>query len=262
MPPINAASLSLAGTQPEARHSLEPAEIDQLDIEPADRRRLAEHVGLQRAGGVPGRLPAHGGVEREDQPPAFAGGRRRAERAHLVDECLDLRPGRGRRRGAVFAHGRKFTSIRAFRVIARAWPQRHPRLAALLAPFTFGRGRRDTVLLAKASRPSADAGTPQDELEARVSPAPFPRYAARLPPCARPAERRAGADHGRAARRPSGAGARAPRSARAAWWCRSSSTRPSSRRTRISPVIRAALPPTLKCSLKRKSIWSGRRRRR
>ena len=31
-----------------------------------------EHVGLQRAGEVPGGLPAHGRVEREDQPPAPA----------------------------------------------------------------------------------------------------------------------------------------------------------------------------------------------
>ena len=38
----------------------------------ADRGRLAEHVGLQRAGCIPGRLPAHGGVEREDQAPARA----------------------------------------------------------------------------------------------------------------------------------------------------------------------------------------------
>src|SRR5215208_1300542 len=48
----------------------EAAVIDELHIETADRRRLPEHVGLQPAGGVPGRLPAHGGVERKDEPAA------------------------------------------------------------------------------------------------------------------------------------------------------------------------------------------------
>ncbi len=82
------ADLGVAAAAIDARHqrgeflgSRDPAggaafaqapEIDQLDIEPAGACRLAEHVGLQRAGGIPGRLPAHGGVEREDQPPALA----------------------------------------------------------------------------------------------------------------------------------------------------------------------------------------------
>ena len=126
----------------------EPAEIDQLDIEPADRRRLAEHVALQRAGGVPGRLPAHGGVEREDQPPAFAGGRRRAERAHFVEEGLDLGLGRSRRRGAVFAHGGSLHQFAHFASCPRLPRASMP--CGLTAPLTFGRGRRDTVLLAKA----------------------------------------------------------------------------------------------------------------
>ena len=52
---------------------VQAAVVDELDVEPADRRRLAEHVGLQPAGGIPGRLPAHGGVEREDQPAALPG---------------------------------------------------------------------------------------------------------------------------------------------------------------------------------------------
>ena len=52
---------------------VQPAEVDELHVEPADRRRLAEHLGLQPAGGIPGRLAAHGGVEREDQPAALAG---------------------------------------------------------------------------------------------------------------------------------------------------------------------------------------------
>ena len=63
--PSASASRSRRDTQREARHSRKPAVIDQLHVEPADRRRLAEHVGLQPAGRVPQRLAAHGGVERE-----------------------------------------------------------------------------------------------------------------------------------------------------------------------------------------------------
>src|ERR1700759_3054131 len=44
------------------------AEIDELHFEAADATCLREHVALELAGEVPGRLPAHGGVEREDQP--------------------------------------------------------------------------------------------------------------------------------------------------------------------------------------------------
>ena len=95
---ISSASLSACATQPEARHSREPAVIDELDVESADRRGLAEHVGLQPAGRVPGRLPAHGGIEREDQPPALAGGGRRPERAHLRQERVDVGARRRRRR--------------------------------------------------------------------------------------------------------------------------------------------------------------------
>ena len=43
------------------------------EYKPADSGRFAEHVGLQAAGLVPGRLPAHGGIEREDEPAARAG---------------------------------------------------------------------------------------------------------------------------------------------------------------------------------------------
>ena len=81
----------------------ETAIVDELHVEPADRRRLAEHVGLQPAGGIPHRLPAHGGVEREDQPAALAGrGRRRR----------GLSPGPGTRR-----------SRRAWRLAAGARPR-------------------------------------------------------------------------------------------------------------------------------------------
>ena len=54
------------------------AEIEELDVEPADRLGFQEHVRLQPAGGVPGRLPAHGGVERKDQPATAPGRRTRA----------------------------------------------------------------------------------------------------------------------------------------------------------------------------------------
>ena len=83
--------------------------IDELDIEAADGGGFAEHVGLQPARGVPGRLPAHGGIEREDEAAAFAGHGRRAERVDTAQEGIDLGAGgRGRSRrvmiGAVFAH--------------------------------------------------------------------------------------------------------------------------------------------------------------
>ena len=75
----------------------EAAIIDELDIEAADGGGFAEHVGLQPAGGIPGRLPAHGGVEREDQPAALAGLGRWAERVDPAQEGIDLGAG-GRRR--------------------------------------------------------------------------------------------------------------------------------------------------------------------
>ena len=74
---------------------VEATVVDEADIETADRGRLAEHVGLQRAGHVPGRLPAHGGVEREYQPAPCAGGMRR-HRVCLRNECGDV-VRRGRR---------------------------------------------------------------------------------------------------------------------------------------------------------------------
>jgi hypothetical protein len=48
------------------------AVINQLHIETADRCSFAEHVGLQVAGGIPGRLSARRGIEREDEPSARA----------------------------------------------------------------------------------------------------------------------------------------------------------------------------------------------
>ena len=63
--------------------------IHKLHVEPADRLRLAKHVALQLAGRVPRRLPAHGRVQRKDQPAAFT--RRCAlDAAHLGQERIDL----------------------------------------------------------------------------------------------------------------------------------------------------------------------------
>ena len=70
--PISLASCALSEIQPRGAAFVEAAIIDQADVETAERRRLAKHVGLQRAGHVPGRLPAHGGVEREHQPASRA----------------------------------------------------------------------------------------------------------------------------------------------------------------------------------------------
>src|SRR5262249_1689347 len=41
------------------------AVVHELDLETADAGCLGEHVGLQFAGAVPGRLSAHRGIERE-----------------------------------------------------------------------------------------------------------------------------------------------------------------------------------------------------
>ncbi len=82
--------------------------IDELDIEAADGGCFAEHVGLQTARGIPGRLPAHGGIEREDKAAALAGHDSGAERVNAVQEGINLGTGgRSRSRrviGAVFAH--------------------------------------------------------------------------------------------------------------------------------------------------------------
>src|SRR5215831_6868817 len=48
------------------------AEIDQLHIKPADRLGLQEHLALKLASCVPGGLPAHRGIEGENQAAALA----------------------------------------------------------------------------------------------------------------------------------------------------------------------------------------------
>ena len=47
---------------------IEAAVVDQLDRKPADRFDLLEHLGLKLAGHLPGRAPAGGSVESEDEP--------------------------------------------------------------------------------------------------------------------------------------------------------------------------------------------------
>src|SRR5262249_22999906 len=75
---------------PAARTTLvEAAIIDETNIKGAERSRLAEHVGLQRAGHVPGRLSAHGGIEREDQAATRALGMG-GHRARLRDKGGNL----------------------------------------------------------------------------------------------------------------------------------------------------------------------------
>ena len=72
------------------------AKVDELHLEPARLRRRVEHRRLQLAGEVPGRLAAHGGVEREDEPPAAPparGGRRRASARNAATS--PRRAGRG-----------------------------------------------------------------------------------------------------------------------------------------------------------------------
>jgi hypothetical protein len=58
---------------PLARLAFRKAAIkDQLDLEPAERGGRFEHLALDAAGAVPGRLAAGRGVECKDQPPASA----------------------------------------------------------------------------------------------------------------------------------------------------------------------------------------------
>jgi hypothetical protein len=71
----------------------EAAEIKELHLQ-----RLAgdglEHLALELAGKIPCRLPAHGGIEREQEPPLLLPGRGRlAERVDLLDECGNLAAG-------------------------------------------------------------------------------------------------------------------------------------------------------------------------
>src|SRR5205085_8670475 len=76
---------------PLARFALRKAAIkDQLDLEPAERAGSFEHLALDTAGTVPGRLAAGRGVQRKDQPPAPATRVRRRCLLQLVEKLFDL----------------------------------------------------------------------------------------------------------------------------------------------------------------------------
>src|SRR4029453_15342358 len=86
------------------------AKIDQLDIDPPDASCFAEHVCLERACGIPRRLPAHGGIERKNEPAALALRRGGAKRAQLFNKRLFFRFGRNPRPTSlpVLTHSRRF----------------------------------------------------------------------------------------------------------------------------------------------------------
>ena len=90
---------SAALRHPAARLAfVEAAVIDELDVEPAERGGRLEHLALDAAGAVPGRLAARRRVERKDQPaaPARRGRRRRAPQ--VAQKGIDLgRSGFGRK---------------------------------------------------------------------------------------------------------------------------------------------------------------------
>src|SRR5260370_23075828 len=76
---------------PFARLALRDAAIeDELDLEPTERGGGFEHLALDTAGAVPGRLAAGGGVECKDQPPAPATRVRGRCLLQLVKKLFDL----------------------------------------------------------------------------------------------------------------------------------------------------------------------------
>src|SRR5215472_14754983 len=79
------------GRHPAARLAFRKAAvIDELDLEPAECRRRLEHLALDTAGAVPGRLAAGGGVQSKDQPSATASRMRRRRLLQLVEKIGDL----------------------------------------------------------------------------------------------------------------------------------------------------------------------------
>src|SRR5205823_3274121 len=69
---------------------VEAAVIDELDVEPAERRGGLEHLALDAAGAVPSRLAARRCIEREDQPAAAAAGPHRRGALQIAQEGVDL----------------------------------------------------------------------------------------------------------------------------------------------------------------------------
>ena len=80
--------LQRIGTRHESRRLefAETTEIGKLDAEAAGLGDGIEHLALQRTGEIPGRLPAHRRIQRQDQP---AGIGRRRQRASAADKCVD-----------------------------------------------------------------------------------------------------------------------------------------------------------------------------
>ena len=79
------------GGHPAARLALRKAAvIDELDLEPAERRRRLEHLALDPASAIPGRLAAGGGVERKNQPAAPAAGMRHRRLFQLIQKVRDF----------------------------------------------------------------------------------------------------------------------------------------------------------------------------
>ena len=69
----------------------------------ADRRRLAEHLGLQLTGLIPCWLPTHRGVEGKNQPPTLS---YFGERFDLAEKTIKLSAGGdGRSRAGMIALG-------------------------------------------------------------------------------------------------------------------------------------------------------------
>ena len=81
------------GSPASSRAELEAflARVNTLDSAVKAGGRFAEHLGLQHAGLIPGRLPAHGRIKRKNQPSAPAGLDRRVERVDASEERLKLR---------------------------------------------------------------------------------------------------------------------------------------------------------------------------
>src|SRR5262245_59594391 len=82
------------GGQPAARLALaKAAVIDELDVETAKRGRRLEHLALDAAGAIPGRLAARRRIERENEPAAATARSCGRHPLQLVEERIDL--GRG-----------------------------------------------------------------------------------------------------------------------------------------------------------------------
>src|SRR6185312_2746862 len=87
----------IGAIEPGARLELAEAAVEgELDVEAAERCRRLEHLALEVAGAVPGRLPARRRIEGEQQPAALARCRpRRGRGRQLAEEGVDRAAGRG-----------------------------------------------------------------------------------------------------------------------------------------------------------------------